>query len=152
LYAGTDGGPGGPTGSGLLGRIPINDDGSAGLADLFATGMGANDGLEVGPDGTIYFADTYNSDVWGFSADGMKRLLIASVNEFGDPLDNATSLVYLNGCLYNTQLGFFKQQQVRRAESLRSVVEICGFGDPAVDGTYTPPPVLSVAPPTPYPP
>jgi hypothetical protein len=38
-----------------------------------------------------------------------RRLLIASVNEFGDPLDNATSLVYVNGCLYNTQLGFFKQ-------------------------------------------
>jgi sugar lactone lactonase YvrE len=152
LYAGTDGGPGGPTGSGLLVRIPINDDGTAGLADLFATGLGGNDGVEVGPDGSVYFADTYNSDVWGFPADGTRRLLVASVNEYGDPLDNATSLVYLNGCLYNTQLGFFKQQQGRAAEALRSVVEICGFGDPATDGTYTPPPVLSVAPPTPYPP
>ena len=152
LFAGTDGGPGGPTGAGLLVRIPINEDGSAGLADLFASGLGANDGLELGPDGTIYFADTYNSDVWAFSADGTRRLLIASVNEFGDPLDNATSLVYLNGCLYNTQLGFFKQQQGRAAEALRSVVEICGFGDPAADGTYTPPPVRAVAPPTPFPP
>ena len=47
-----------------LAVISINDDGSAGLADLFATGMGANDGLEVGPDGSLYVADTYNSDVW----------------------------------------------------------------------------------------
>ena len=85
LFAGTDGGPGGPTGSGLLVRIPINDDGTAGLADLFATGLGGNDGLEVGPDGSLYFADTYNSDVWGFAADGTRRLLIASVNEFVDP-------------------------------------------------------------------
>jgi hypothetical protein len=40
-----------------------------------------------------------------------------------------------NGCLDDTQLGFFKQQRSRAAEALRSVVEICGFGDPAVDGT-----------------
>jgi hypothetical protein len=152
LFAGTDGGPGGPTGSGLLVRIPINDDGSAGLADLFASGMGANDGLEVGPDGTIYFADTYNSDIWAFSADGRRRLLVASVNEFGDPLDNATSLLHVGGCLYNTQLGFFKQQQGRADEALRSVVEICGFGDPATDGSYTPPPVLTVEPSMPLPP
>jgi hypothetical protein len=78
--------------------------------------------------------------------------LVASFNEFGDPLDNATSLVYLNGCLYNTQLGFFKLQQGRAAETLRSVVEICGFGDPATDGAYTPPGVPSVAPPSPRPP
>jgi sugar lactone lactonase YvrE len=152
LFAGTDGGPGGPTGAGLLVRIPINDDGSAGLADLFATGMGSNDGLEVGPDGTIYFADTYNSDIWAFSADGTRRLLVASVNVFNDPLDNATSLALVGDCLYNTQLGFFKQQQGKTDEALRSVVEICGFGDPATDGTYTPPPVRSVEPPMPMPP
>jgi hypothetical protein len=151
LFVGADGGPGGPTGGGLLVRIPINDDGSAGLPDLFAAGMGPNDGLEVGPDGTIYFADMYNSDIWGFSPDGTRRLLIASVNEFGDPLDNATSLVHLDGCLYNTQLGFFKQQQGRADEALRSVVEICGFGDPAADGHYTPPPVLAVEPESPLP-
>jgi len=152
LFAGTNGGPGGNTGSGMLVRIPINDDASAGLADLFAAGMGWNDGLEVGPDGTIYFADTYNSDVWAFSADGTRRLLVASVKEFNDPLDNATSLVYLNGCLYNTQLGFFKLQQMRVPETLRSVVEICNFGNPATNGTYTPPPVRTVAPPSPRPP
>src|SRR5207244_11924158 len=70
LCAGTDGGAGGPTGSGLLVRIPIQADGSAGKADLFAAGLGANDGLEVGPDGTVYFGDTYNSAVWAFSPEG----------------------------------------------------------------------------------
>ena len=152
LFAGTDGGPGVTTGSGLLVRIPINDDGSAGLADLFASGMGPNDGLEVGPDGTIYFTDIFNSDIWAFSPDGTRRLLVASANQFGDPFDNAASIVYLNGCLYNSQLGFVKLQQGRAAETLRSVVEICGFGNPATDGTYTPPPVPSVAPPSPRPP
>ncbi|HME97814.1 MAG TPA: hypothetical protein VKN16_26725 [Methylomirabilota bacterium] len=152
LYAGTDGGPGGPTGSGLLVRIPIQADGSAGRADLFATGLGANDGLEVGPDGTIYFGDTYNSDVWAFSPDGTRRLLVASRDHFGDPLDNATSLVFLNGCLYETQLGFFKLQQGKAKETLRNVVEICKFGSPAANGTYTPRPVLEVAPPTLRPP
>jgi sugar lactone lactonase YvrE len=152
LFVGGDGGPGGPTGAGLLIRIPINDDGSAGLPDLFASGLGLNDGLEVGPDGTIYFADMYNSDVWAFSADGTRRLLVASVNEFDDPLDNATSLVFMDGCLYNTQLGFFKQQQGKAAETLRSIVEICNFGDPAADGAYTPPPTLSTEPSTPLPP
>ena len=48
-------------------RIPIQADGAAGKADLFAAGLGANDGLVVGPDGTVYFGDTYNSDVWAFS-------------------------------------------------------------------------------------
>ena len=110
LFAGTDGGPGGATGSGLLVRIPIQADGSAGKPDLFAAGLGANDGPEVGPDGTVYFGDTYNSDVWAFSPDGSHRQLIASRDQFGDPLDNATSLVFLNGCLYETQLGFFKLQ------------------------------------------
>jgi len=152
LYAGTDGGPGGMTGSGLLVRIPIRPDGSAGKADLFATGLGANDGIEVGPDGTIYFADTDNSDVWAFSPDGKRRLLIASRGQFGDPLDNATSLVFLNGCLYNTELGFFKLQQGKANETLRSVVEICDLGNPATKGDYTPAPVLEVAPPTPRPP
>lgn len=94
LYAGSDGGPGGPTGSGLLVRIPIQADGSAGNADLFATGLGANDGLEVGLDGTIYFGDAYNSDVRAFSPDGTRRLLIASRDQLGDPLDNATSLKF----------------------------------------------------------
>jgi hypothetical protein len=65
-------------------RDPIDDDGSAGLADLFATCLGGNDGLEVGPDGSVSFADTYDSDVWGFAADGTRRLLIATANEFGD--------------------------------------------------------------------
>ncbi|MPY96378.1 MAG: hypothetical protein GEV08_25935 [Acidimicrobiia bacterium] len=152
LFAGTGGGPGGPTGSGLLVRIPINEDGSAGPADLFAAGLGANDGLEVGPDGTVYFADTFNSDVWAYSADGTRRLLVASVNEFGDPLDNATSLVLLDDCLYNTQLGFFKLQQGLVDETLRSIVEICNFGDPTTDGDYTPPPVLTQLPDQPRPP
>jgi sugar lactone lactonase YvrE len=152
LYAGTDGGPGGPTGAGLLVRIPINEDGSSGRADLFAAGMGMNDGLEVGPDGTVYFADTFTSDIWAFSADGTRRLLVASQTHFGDPLDNATSLVLSGGCLYNTQLGFFKTQLNQTDQTLRSVVEICHFGDPATDGTYTPAPVPAVAPDAPRPP
>jgi sugar lactone lactonase YvrE len=152
LFVGGDGGPGGPTGAGMIVRMPINDDGSAGLPDLFASGLGLNDGLEVGPDGTIYFADMYNSDIWAFSPEGNRRLLVASASFFGDPLDNATSLVFLDGCLYNTQLGFFKQQQGRADEALRSVVEICGFGDPAVDGDYTPAPTLSTEPSVPLPP
>jgi streptogramin lyase len=152
IYAGTDGGPGGATGSGLLVRIPIQADGSAGKADLFAAGLGGNDGLEVGPDGTLYFADTFNSDVWAFSPDGTRRLLIASRDQFGDPLDNATSLVFLNGCLYETQLGFFKLQQGKAEETLRNVVEICNPGNPATDGTYTPHPVLEAIPPMPRPP
>lgn len=149
LYAGTDGGPGGPTGSGLLVRIPVRPDGSAGKADLFAAGLGANDGVEVGPDGTIYFADTYNNDIWAFSPDGKRRLLIASREQFGDPLDNATSLVFLNGCLYNTELGFFKLQQHKPKETLRNIVEICDLGNPAARGDYIPPPVLEVARPRP---
>jgi len=152
LYAGTDGGPGGATGSGLLVRIPIRPDGSAGKADLFAAGLGANDGIEVGPDGTIYFADTSNSDIWAFSPDGKRRLLIASRDQFGDPLDNATSLVYLKGCLYNTNLGFFKLQQHKANETLRNVVEICDISNPATKGDYTPSPVLEAAPSSPRPP
>jgi sugar lactone lactonase YvrE len=152
LYAGTDGGPGGGTGSGLLVRIPIQADGSAGKADLFAAGLGGNDGLEVGPDGTVYYADTFNSDVWAFSADGSRRQLIASRDQFGEPLDNATSLVLLNGCLYETQLGFFKLQQGKAKDTLRNIVEICDVGNPAAKGTYTPRPVLETAPATPRPP
>ncbi|PPQ37883.1 hypothetical protein CCS01_02975 [Rhodopila globiformis] len=152
LFAGTDGGPGGTTGSGLLVRIPIQPDGSAGKADLFATGLGANDGIEVGPDGTVYFADTDNDDIWAFSPDGKRRLLVASRGQFGDPLDNATSLVFLNGCLYNTELGFFKLQKGKANETLRSVVAICDIGNPATKGAYTPAPVLEAAPPTPRPP
>jgi sugar lactone lactonase YvrE len=151
LFAGTDGGPGLATGGGLLVRIPINDDGSAGKPDLFASGMGNNDGLEVGPDGTIYFADTVNSDIWAFSAEGNRRLLVASRDELGDPLDNATSLVYLDGCLYNTELGFFQLQAGKPEDTLRNVVQICNFGNPAVNGTYTPPPVRTVVPPNPLP-
>ena len=120
LFAGTDGGPGGATGSGLLVRIPIHADGSAGKAALFAAGLGADDGLEVGPDGTVYFGDTYNSDVWAFSPDGSRRQLIASRDQFGDPLDNATSLVFLNGCLTRRSLAsssFSWARQMRRCET-----------------------------------
>jgi sugar lactone lactonase YvrE len=148
LYAGTDGGPGG---SGLLVRIPVQADGSAGMADLMAV-FGANDGVEVGPDGTIYYADTSNNDVWAVSPDGSRRLLVASETVYGDPLDNATSLLYLNGCLYNTQLGFFKLQTGALAQTNRSVVEICNPGNPATQGTYQPTPLRNVAPPSPRPP
>jgi sugar lactone lactonase YvrE len=152
LYAGTDGGPGSFTGSGLLVRIPIQPDGSAGKADLFAAGLGCNDGVEVGYDGTIYFADTCNDEIWAFAPNGKRRLLIASREQFGDPLDNATSLVFLNGCLYNTELGFFKLQQGKAKETLRNVVEICNLGNPAERGDHTPPPVFEVVPQTPRPP
>lgn len=152
LFAGTDGGPGAFTGGGLLVRIPINADGSAGAADLFAAGLGCNDGVEVGPDGTVYFADTCNSDIWAFSPDGSRRLLVASRDQLGDPLDNATSLVLFNGCLYNTELGFFKLQLGQLEQTLRNVVEVCNFGNPVTNGSYTPPPVLSTLPPAPRPP
>ncbi|MFN0091439.1 MAG: SMP-30/gluconolactonase/LRE family protein [Acidimicrobiales bacterium] len=131
-FVGTDGGPGGPTRNGMLVRIPIEENGRAGLPDVFAAGLGFNDGVEVGPDGTIYYADSGNNDIWAFSADGSRRLLVASRSQMQDPLDNATSLALLNGCLYNTQLGFFSPPE----RQLRSVVEICNFGDPVTDGWY----------------
>jgi len=82
----------------------------------------------------------------------ISEMCIASRDQFGDPLDNATSLVFLNGCLYETQLGFFKLQLGKANETLRNVVEICKFGTPAVNGTYTPRPVVETSPPTPRPP
>jgi hypothetical protein len=90
--------------------------------------------------------------VWAVSPDGSRRQLIASRDQFGEPLDNATSLVLLNGCLCETQLGFFKLQQGKGKETLRNVVEICNLGNPAVNGTYTPHPVLEATPPKPRPP
>jgi hypothetical protein len=90
--------------------------------------------------------------VWAFSPDGSRRLLIASRDQFGDPLDNATSLVFMNGCLYETQLGFFKLQQGKAKDTLRNVVEICSLDNPATKGVYTPRPVLEVTPAEPRPP
>jgi hypothetical protein len=90
--------------------------------------------------------------VWAFSSDGSRRQPIASRDQFGEPLDNATSLALLNGCLYETQLGFFKLQQGKGKDTLRNVVEICTLGNPAVNGTYTPRPVLETPPPSPRPP
>ena len=111
LYAGTYGGPGWSTGAGLLVRIPVNDDGSAAPAELFTSGLGCNDGLETAADGSIYFADTCNGDIWAYTLYASRRLLLASREVYGDPLDDATSLVLLNSCLYNTELGYFKLQQ-----------------------------------------
>ena len=42
LFAGTDGGPGGATRSGLLVRIPIQADGSAGKGESLCGRVGAN--------------------------------------------------------------------------------------------------------------
>ncbi|MHB8573767.1 MAG: SMP-30/gluconolactonase/LRE family protein [Dehalococcoidia bacterium] len=154
LYAGTDGGPGWSTGAGLLVRVPVNDDGSAAPAELLASGLGCNDGLETAPDGTIYFADTCNSDIWAFAPDASRRLLVASRNYYGDPLDNATSLVLLNGCLYNTELGYFELQQGRADEAARSVVEICDLENPltSADASYNPPARPRLPPAEPRPP
>ena len=141
LYAGTYGGPGWSTGAGLLVRIPVNDDGSAAPAELFTSGLGCNDGLETAADGSIYFADTCNGDIWAYTLYASRRLLLASREVYGDPLDDATSLVLLNSCLYNTELGYFKLQQGLADQTSRSAVEFCDLENPLTSprASFNPP-------------
>ena len=119
LYAATT------TRVGRIVKIPINEDGSAGKAELYSTGHSFFDGIEIDDEGYIYASEPGLNQIIVLSPQGggpwslTPRKVIAS----GPPLQGPTSLVLRNGVLYTANLAF----GVPPEQQNKTVVAIKGF-------------------------
>ena len=119
LYAATT------TRVGRIVKIPINEDGSAGKAELFSTAHAYFDGIEIDDEGYIYASEPGLNQIIVLSPQGggpwslTPRKVIAS----GPPLQGPTSLVLRDGVLYTANLAF----GVPPEKSNKTVVAIKGF-------------------------
>ena len=110
---------------GRIVKIPINEDGSAGKAELFSTGHGPFDGIEIDNEGYIYASEPVFNQIIVLSPQGggpwalTPRKVIAS----GPPLQGPTSLVLRDGVLYTANLAF----GVPKEQHNKAVVAIKGF-------------------------
>ena len=116
IYAVTDGDP-------MVLRIPIRPDGTAGepLA-LEPTGASLFDGIEMDAQGNLYVSEVVRNEIWVYSHDGKKRILIA--DKRNAPLDNNTSLVLKGDILCTANLGY---SHLKPEEAERTVVCMKGF-------------------------
>lgn len=119
LYAATT------TRVGRIVKIPINEDGSAGKAELFSTGHTYFDGIEIDDEGYIYASESGINQIIVLSPQGggpwslTPRKVIAS----GTPLQGPTSLVLRDGVLYTANLAFGMPPEQHN----KTVVAIKGF-------------------------
>ena len=109
---------------GRIVKIPINEDGSAGKAELFSTGHTPFDGIEIDDEGYIYASEPLINQIivlppqagpWSLTP----RKVIAS----GPPLQGPTSLVLREGVLYTANLAF----GIPPEKHNKTVVAIKGF-------------------------
>ena len=110
---------------GRIVKIPIQEDGKAGKAELFSTGHTPFDGIEIDDEGYIYASEPVLSQIIVLSPQGggpwslTPRKVIAS----GPPLQGPTSLVLRDGVLYTANLAFGVPPDKRN----KTVVAIKGF-------------------------
>lgn len=110
---------------GRIVKIPIQEDGKAGKAELFSTGHTPFDGIEIDDEGYIYASEPVLSQIIVLSPQGggpwslTPRKVIAS----GPPLQGPTSLVLRDGVLYTANLAF----GVPPDKQNKTVVAIKGF-------------------------
>lgn len=110
---------------GRIVKIPINEDGSAGKAELFSTAHFPFDGIEIDDEGYIYASEPGSNQIIVLSPQGggpwslTPRKIIAN----GPPLQGPTSLVLRDGVLYTANLGFFLPPEKKD----NTVVAIKGF-------------------------
>ncbi|TKT75776.1 SMP-30/gluconolactonase/LRE family protein [Aquamicrobium sp. LC103] len=100
----------------MLVKVPINDDGTAGKAEMLAFGYDNMDGLEVDEKGNFYLTETTRSEVWKVSADAKKRQQLG--NPLQAPLGAPASIAFGNGEICVTNLNFFKHLPASQANSI----------------------------------
>jgi sugar lactone lactonase YvrE len=111
--------------TGRIVKIPINEDGSAGKAELFSTSHSPFDGIEIDDEGYIYASEPVLNQIIVLSPQGggpwslTPRKVIAS----GPPLQGPTSLVLRDGVLYTANLAFGLPPEKHN----KTVVAIKGF-------------------------
>jgi len=111
--------------TGRIVKIPINEDGSAGKAELFSTSHSPFDGIEIDDEGYIYASEPVINQIIVLSPQGggpwslTPRKIIAS----GPPLQGPTSLVLRDGVLYTANLAF----GVPPEKHNKTIVAIKGF-------------------------
>lgn len=116
IYAVTDGDP-------MVLTIRIRKDGSSGVPEPLGTpGYSVLDGIELDPQGNIYISDVVRNEIWVLSPDGKQRILVA--NKANAPLDDNASLVFKDGVLCTTNLGY---RHAKPDDADRTVVCMKGF-------------------------
>ena len=95
------------TTEGLIVRVPINADGTAGEAVIHSRGHTYFDGLEIGDDGTLYAVEPSLNQVIAVSPEaGFLGATARRVVSSGGALVGPTSIVLRDGKLYTANLGF----------------------------------------------
>jgi len=118
IFAGT------ATVEGLIVRIPINRDGTAGEAVIHSRGQTYFDGTEVDGDGYLDVSEpALNTALAGSpEAEWLSMTARKTINNSGDP-QRPTSLVLRNGVLYTTNLAFGMKPENQN----KAIVAIRGF-------------------------
>jgi len=92
---------------GLIVRIPINEDGSAGEAVIHSRGHTFFDGIEIDDDGYIYVSEPGINTILAVSPEaGWLGMTARKTLSSGGDLQGPTSLVLRDGVLYTTNLAF----------------------------------------------
>jgi len=102
---------------GLIVRIPIKDDGTAGEAVIHSRGHTYFDGIEIDDEGYIYAVEPGINTVIAVSPKpGFLNLTARKVVSSGGDLQGPTSIVLRDGVLYTTNLAFgMKPEQQNKA-------------------------------------
>jgi len=110
--------------TGRIVKIPINEDGSAGKAELFSTSHSPFDGIEIDEEGYIYASEpVLNQIIVLPPKPGRLSLTPRKVIASGPPLQGPTSLVLRDGVLYTANLAF----RLPPEQQNKAVVAIKGF-------------------------
>ncbi len=118
IYAATS------TVEGLIVRIPINKDGSAGKAVIHSRGHTYFDGIEIDDDGYIFASEPALNQIIVVSPKvGFVGYTPRKVIARGNPLRGPTSIVLRNGVLYTSNLGFGLPEEAK----FNTVIEIKDF-------------------------
>ena len=119
LYVATDAEP-------MVLRIPIESDGSAGEPVVISSGHSPFDGIEFDDRGNIYVSEILRNEIWVLSPDGSQRMLVADKRTA--PLDEPTSLIWHEGTLCTSNLGYTHFPDYQAAD--RTIVCMRGFDRP----------------------
>jgi sugar lactone lactonase YvrE len=92
---------------GLVVRIPINEDGTAGKAEVHSRGHTFFDGIEIDDEGYLYVAEPGLNTILAVSPEaGWMGMTARKTLTSGGALQGPTSLVLRDGVLYTTNLAF----------------------------------------------
>jgi hypothetical protein len=110
-------------------QIPVNNDGSAGMASIFITGINAPDGIRIDRDDNIWICANQEDEIAVIDKTGK---VIAKLGDFGGIDENGI----VRGFLFPASLAFSKDRATLYVSNLTLYLPYAG-AKPAIDSAWT---------------